>query len=42
MNKYELIAKVSKYTAIVGTIYILGRFGLNINFEECLIGSNSK
>ena len=33
MNKYELIAKVSKYAAIFGTIYIFGKFGLNINFD---------
>lgn len=33
MNKYELIAKVAKYTAIVGSIYILGKYGLNVYFD---------
>ena len=34
MNKYELLAKVAKYGTIVGSIYILSRFGLNVNFDN--------
>lgn len=34
MNKYELIAKVAKYTAVVTSIYCLGRFGFNIYFDK--------
>jgi len=34
MNKYELIAKVSKYAAIVSTVFIISHFGLNISFDE--------
>lgn len=36
MNKYDLIAKVAKYTAIVTTVYCLGKFGLNIYFDKNL------
>lgn len=33
MNKYELIAKVAKYTTIITSIYIIGSFGINIYFD---------
>ena len=33
MNKYELIAKVTKYATIVASIYILAGFGLNVYFD---------
>lgn len=34
MNKYELIAKVAKYTAIVSAVYLMGRFGFNVYFDR--------
>ena len=34
MNKYELVAKIAKYTSVVATVYILGRFGFNVNFDK--------
>ena len=34
MNQYELIARVAKYTAIVSSIYLISKFGLNISFDE--------
>lgn len=34
MNKYDLIAKVTKYAAVVSSIYILGKFGFNIYFDK--------
>lgn len=34
MNKYELIAKVTKYTAIVSAVYLMGRFGFNVYFDR--------
>lgn len=34
MDKYELAAKVAKYTMIVTSVYLLGRFGINIYFDK--------
>ena len=34
MNNYELVAKVSKYAAVVGTVYLLGKFGFTIRFDK--------
>ena len=34
MNKYELIAKVTKYATIVTSIYIVSHFGLNVYFDK--------
>ena len=36
MTKYELIAKCAKYTAIVTSIYIISRCGLNVYFDKNL------
>jgi len=33
MTKYELIAKCAKYTAIVASVFLAGRFGLNVYFD---------
>ena len=34
MNKYELVAKIAKYTSVVATVYCLGRFGFNVYFDN--------
>jgi len=34
MNKYDLIAKVAKYTTIVASIYMVGHFGINVYFDN--------
>ena len=34
MNKYDLAAKITKYTAIVISIYLVGRFGINVYFDS--------
>lgn len=34
MNNCELVAKVSKYSAIVATVYLLGKFGFTIRFDK--------
>ena len=34
MNKYELVARVAKYAAVITSLYILGSFGFNINFNK--------
>lgn len=34
MDKNELIARVAKYTMVVTTVYLLGRFGINIYFDR--------
>lgn len=33
MDKNELIARVAKYTMVVTTVYLLGKFGINIYFD---------
>jgi hypothetical protein len=34
MNKYELVAKVSKYATVVSVIFIAAHFGLNVSFDK--------
>lgn len=34
MNKYELAAKVAKYATIITSIYLVGRFGINVYFDN--------
>ena len=34
MNKYELVAKVSKYVTIVSVVFIAAHFGVNISFDK--------
>ena len=34
MNKYELVAKVSKYMTIVSVVFIAAHFGVNISFDK--------
>ncbi len=33
MDKYELAAKVSKYAAIVASVFCMSKFGFNVNFN---------
>ena len=34
MNKYDLVAKVSKYVAIVSVVFIAAHFGANVSFDK--------
>ena len=34
MNKYDLVAKVSKYVTIVSVVFIAAHFGLNVKFDK--------
>lgn len=34
MDKYELAAKVSKYVAVVATVFCMSKFGFSVNFNK--------
>ena len=33
MDKFELVAKVSKYAAVVATVFCMSKFGFSVNFN---------
>ena len=34
MNKYDLISKMAKYATILASVYVMGRFGINVYFDR--------
>lgn len=34
MNKFELVATVTKCATIVSVVFIVAQFGLNVNFDK--------
>lgn len=33
MDKFELVAKVSKYAAVVATVFCMSKFGFSVSFN---------
>lgn len=33
MDKFELVAKVSKYASVVATVFYMSKFGFSVNFN---------